>query len=142
MSETNSGLEALLKQLGQGNGEPWVQIVADLLGKMTQNDQPDVKRQLSRLGKTVRRLKRERDLLIERNRTIAFGLGACECWGTDRDCLRCSGLGVPGYFIPEEREFVELVLPLLQSRLELVSSYLKELDGQEGLEPPEGKPLN
>lgn len=131
MSETNNGIETLLSQLAQPRAEPLMQIASEILSKMMQNDEPAVKRQISKLSKTLSRLKRERDLLVERNRSIAISLGACECWGADEHCMRCGGLGLPGYFLPEKEGFVELVLPLLQSRTGMISSYLNGLGKQD-----------
>ena len=46
---------------------------------------------------------------------LADALGACGlCWGEDRDCRACRGRGRPGYALPDEHLFEELVLPAVR----------------------------
>jgi hypothetical protein len=46
---------------------------------------------------------------------LAEALGACGlCWGEDRECRACRGRGRPGYAVPNESLFEELVLPAVR----------------------------
>ncbi|MGH2361302.1 MAG: hypothetical protein ACRDGM_12280 [bacterium] len=48
-------------------------------------------------------------------RYVAQILGACHCWGQNRDCLDCHGRGEPGYRRPNDpATFVSWVRPGLQ----------------------------
>jgi len=54
------------------------------------------------------------ELTVLRDRTdrLAAALGACcLCWGEDAGCRVCRGRGRPGFAIPDELQFEELVLP-------------------------------
>jgi hypothetical protein len=54
--------------------------------------------------------------LRERIDQLAWALGACcLCWGTDPLCRNCRGHGRPGFSIPDEELFVELVLPAVRT---------------------------
>jgi hypothetical protein len=57
----------------------------------------------------------ELKVLREREDLLAAALGACcLCWGQDEDCRACRGRGRPGYSLPDEALFEELVLPAVQ----------------------------
>jgi hypothetical protein len=46
---------------------------------------------------------------------LADALGACGlCWGEDHGCRACRGRGRPGYALPDEQLFEELVVPALR----------------------------
>lgn len=52
--------------------------------------------------------------LRERIDLLASALGACcLCWGEDNQCRVCRGRGRPGFSIPDEALFAELVLPAI-----------------------------
>lgn len=53
--------------------------------------------------------------LLERNATLAFALGACDCWGEHSDCNICWGDGKPGWALPDPYFFSQLVRPALQA---------------------------
>lgn len=45
----------------------------------------------------------------------AAALGACgACWGTDSECRACRGRGWPGYSMPDEGLFQELIVPAIR----------------------------
>lgn len=53
--------------------------------------------------------------LRERMELVADALGACGlCWGQDPQCRACRGRGRPGYALPDEELFADLVLPAVQ----------------------------
>jgi hypothetical protein len=57
----------------------------------------------------------ELEVLRERQDLLAAALGACcLCWGQDEECRACRGRGLPGYSLPDEALFEELVLPAVQ----------------------------
>ena len=53
--------------------------------------------------------------LLDRNSTLAAALGACDCWGSDRDCPVCAGAGTPGWALPDERLFAVYVRPAVDA---------------------------
>ena len=53
--------------------------------------------------------------LLDRNRTVAAALGACDCWGSRPDCPICAGAGAPGWALPDERLFAAYVLPAVSA---------------------------
>jgi hypothetical protein len=53
--------------------------------------------------------------LLERHRSIARAVGACECWGDLSGCEKCGGFGQPGWALPEKRQFDALVRPALRT---------------------------
>lgn len=51
----------------------------------------------------------------ERMDQVAWALGACcLCWGKDADCRICRGRGCPGFAMPDEKLFAELILPAVR----------------------------
>jgi hypothetical protein len=57
----------------------------------------------------------ELNILRERIDLLAAALGACAlCWGQEPACRACRGRGLPGYALPDEALFEELILPALQ----------------------------
>ena len=128
---TQIDMETLLAGIGGGgNNAALMSLASTFLPKLLGDDGPDIRDQIEKLTRVLKRLKRERALLYERNRTIAFGLGACECWGHDADCARCRGEGAPGYFVPENDEFQEFVAPLLIGQRALIDEWLTHLDAE------------
>jgi len=52
----------------------------------------------------------------ERVDRLAWALGACcLCWGMDTECRICRGRGRPGFALPDEELFGELVLPAVRA---------------------------
>jgi hypothetical protein len=49
--------------------------------------------------------------LLDRNSALAAALGACDCWGQDRGCPVCNGVGIPGWLLPDEGLFAAYVQP-------------------------------
>jgi hypothetical protein len=57
----------------------------------------------------------ELEWLRERLDLLADALGACGlCWGEDAQCRACHGRGGPGYALPDESLFDELVGPAVR----------------------------
>jgi|HubBroStandDraft_6_1064221.scaffolds.fasta_scaffold577569_1 hypothetical protein len=53
--------------------------------------------------------------LRDREDILAEALGACcLCWGEDNQCRACRGRGRPGFAMPDEEAFGELVLPAVR----------------------------
>jgi hypothetical protein len=51
----------------------------------------------------------------ERIDMLAAALGACAlCWGQEPRCRACRGRGLPGFALPDEPLFEELILPAVQ----------------------------
>lgn len=72
-----------------------------------------VERVRARLGELRESLSNAHDLLDD----IADALGACDtCWGSDEDCRECRGRGAPGWRMPNEKLFAELVAPAVTRR--------------------------
>jgi hypothetical protein len=68
-----------------------------------------------RLADEIGMLRNELLILREMNRRSATALGACElCWGRNAECVNCLGDGGAGAFLPDRRQFAELVVPALQ----------------------------
>jgi hypothetical protein len=56
----------------------------------------------------------ELEILRERNDALARALGACAlCWGDDVDCPICRGAGRPGFTVPEQRLFTQMLFPAI-----------------------------
>jgi hypothetical protein len=54
--------------------------------------------------------------LRERMDELAAALGACcVCWGQDHQCRICRGRGNPGFSVPDQALFEELVLPAIRT---------------------------
>jgi hypothetical protein len=53
--------------------------------------------------------------LRERVDQCAAAIGACgACWGTDPGCRACRGRGRPGFSMPDEALFEELIIPAVR----------------------------
>lgn len=67
------------------------------------------------LSERAERLTAELQWLRERLDLLADALGACGvCWGEDAHCRACHGRGGPGYALPDETLFDELVGPAVR----------------------------
>ena len=123
-------LKALWQQLGLPENDALMKLTADFLtsqfGSQSDDSQQQRKKEV-RLRQRFMQLQRENSLLEEQNDLCAAALGACSCWGTDDSCKRCAGQGIPGYFIPDEEAFGYLLLPLFDSRGDLILGLLKNL---------------
>ncbi len=51
------------------------------------------------------------EVLSDRNTLFAAAVGACECWGEDPRCPRCSGHGSPGWMPPDSQLYAEYIAP-------------------------------
>jgi multidrug efflux pump subunit AcrA (membrane-fusion protein) len=70
---------------------------------------------MRQLRRQVESMYAELRLLRERNESLASALGACcLCWGKDPECRFCHGRGAPGFSIPDESLFGELVFPAIR----------------------------
>jgi hypothetical protein len=57
----------------------------------------------------------ELNVMRERVDRCAAALGACgACWGTDPGCRACRGRGWPGFSMPDEVLFEELIVPAIR----------------------------
>lgn len=54
--------------------------------------------------------------LEDRNAVLAAALGACECWGEERDCPVCGGAGTSGWVPPDPVLYDEYVSPAVEHR--------------------------
>lgn len=80
-----------------------------------------LKTQIIRLRKTQQKLQQSiemlQDMLDEEiflNEQLAEALGACpDCFGQDRDCESCNGLGKPGHYAPDFIGFNKYVSPAI-----------------------------
>lgn len=76
---------------------------------------PDDGVEILELRERIQTLTGETQTLSSRLGQLAEALGACGlCWGEDRDCRACRGRGRPGYALPNESLFEELVLPAVR----------------------------
>jgi hypothetical protein len=55
------------------------------------------------------------DELLERNLALAAALGACDCWGQERNCPICDGVGGPGWLPPDRQLFAAYVYPAMRA---------------------------
>jgi len=84
----------------------------------------EVEAKFEEMAKTVQELRarldevdqiyEELEELRERDEMISAALGACYCWGRNRQCPDCNGRGRPGTFLPDDRLFAKFVLPAVQ----------------------------
>jgi hypothetical protein len=71
---------------------------------------------LRELRENARVMQAELDRLRERSDAMAGAVGACPlCWGQSLDCRGCRGRGGPGFSVPDESLFEELVLPAIRT---------------------------
>jgi len=67
------------------------------------------------LRQRAEQLAGELEWLRERLDLLADALGACGlCWGEDTQCRACHGRGCPGYALPDQALFDELVGPAVR----------------------------
>jgi hypothetical protein len=78
----------------------------------------------------IQSLANELNALRDREDILAEALGACcLCWGEDSQCRACRGRGRPGFAMPDEELFEELILPAVQTmrtRRIRIASHLNE----------------
>jgi hypothetical protein len=78
-------------------------------------DLPGESAELAELQERIVVLTNETQILSHRLGLLAEALGACGlCWGEDRECRACRGRGRPGYALPNDHLFEELVLPAVR----------------------------
>jgi hypothetical protein len=127
-SQTNPTVGLLAKRLaelkanGSSRQSPTVIDVEATKEKPVSPDQPSHEPQddstaaLSELREHVESLLAEIKRLRDRNDVFAAAVGACcLCWGQNIDCRSCRGRGGPGFCIPDESLFEELVLPAIRT---------------------------
>ena len=62
----------------------------------------------------IEQLFAELETLRERNDALAQALGACAlCWGDDVECPICGGAGQPGFTVPDQRLFTQMLFPAI-----------------------------
>ena len=67
------------------------------------------------LRERLQSVQNELGALRDREDILAEALGACcLCWGEDNQCRACRGRGRPGFAMPDEEAFGELVLPAVR----------------------------
>jgi hypothetical protein len=75
----------------------------------------EIKYKLHKLSSAARFLKEDLDDAMDQLDDLAMALGACEeCWGEDKRCPKCRGLGKSGFFVPDDKLFRSLILPALK----------------------------
>jgi hypothetical protein len=78
-------------------------------------DLPGESIELAEQQERILALTNEMQILNQRLGLLADALGACGlCWGEDRECRACRGRGRPGYALPDDQLFEELVLPAIR----------------------------
>lgn len=117
---SDQATQDLLAQLGNGN--PMASLLATQFAERrarASNPEPtiiDMSPRLAELESEVVTLRDQADLL-------AAALGACSlCWGHDARCRACRGRGSPGFAVPDEEAFNELVLPAVRTMRRQVTS--------------------
>ena len=71
---------------------------------------------LDALQKELADLSSEAAALRERNDLLATALGACcLCWGENSTCRACRGRGRPGFAVPDDAAFLQIVLPAVRT---------------------------
>ena len=71
---------------------------------------------VQRFEQVVNKLRAELGQLRARNDTCAAAVGACYlCWGEDPGCPACRGRGRPGFAMPDNQAFAQLVVPALRT---------------------------
>ena len=67
------------------------------------------------LRERLQSVQNELHALRDHEDILAEALGACcLCWGEDNQCRACRGRGRPGFSVPDEELFEELVLPAVR----------------------------
>jgi hypothetical protein len=85
------------------------------MAQLDNGQQEDPGASLLELREQVEGLLSENKDLKDRCESLASTLGACcLCWGRDPGCRACRGRGRPGYAMPDEALFSELVLPAIR----------------------------
>lgn len=115
---TNAGLS--------GGSSELFGMIADFLNEDTKETSDS---ELDHYKMLVKRLKRERRLLIKRNLLITRALGACECWGAG--CRSCRGNGTPGFYAVDLDLADQLIGPLIEAYPELASSAEESIPEKE-----------
>lgn len=145
--------QSLLAALGQ-DADPRVRMIAEMLAQQgateieartvddssTEGVSIDSAEDEAELLRTrrrhvaLRRLKVELEFQRGIGDTLAAALGACYlCWGTDSECDKCGGRGVPGWSMPDRELFRRCVQPAilrLEENSRLREGKLRDLRGQ------------
>ena len=118
---SDQATQALLAQLGNSN--PMASLLAtqfaERRARAAAAPEPTIIDMSPRLGE----LESEVAALRDQADTLAAALGACSlCWGHDPRCRACRGRGSPGFAVPDEDAFNELVLPAVRTMRRQVTS--------------------
>jgi hypothetical protein len=101
--------------------DPMLAMMMQMMNSRRSEEPPEnrrrerVERVRSHLGELRSALASAHGLLDD----IADALGACDvCWGSDERCRECRGRGTPGWRMPDEELFAELVAPAVKRHAE------------------------
>jgi hypothetical protein len=123
LGQTNPALASILQQLGASRSAAVIEGESVEVDAAEAEDSTAAAAELAASidmtsnlvqEETARQLA-EIEMLRERLDRCAAALGACGvCWGTDPGCRACRGRGRPGFALPDESLFGELVLPAVR----------------------------
>jgi hypothetical protein len=121
-AQTNPMAAMLLKQMAEQKARSEeensrvIDIEATAQAEQIEEPVDDSIAALCELREATRVMQIELDRLRERSDAMAAAVGACPlCWGHSPDCRGCRGRGGPGFCLPDETLFEELVLPAIRT---------------------------
>jgi len=101
----------------QAGADPLTSLLIEQMAAASAENN-EIKILKGRLGRAQHALDRARADLVAADTMaewVAGVLGACPaCWGLDRACRRCSGVGVPGSSTPDLDQLVPWIEPALR----------------------------
>lgn len=134
-SSKKSPFNYMMEMMGMNNN-PQLQMLAEMMQQQNADQQEVSKTEegnesrkegnksrkrrllwkIEKIFEENKRLRHEKNILLERIEILAYALGACpECWGDDGQCKKCQGQGQPGTYIPEKDLFSQYVLPVVKT---------------------------
>jgi hypothetical protein len=128
LGQNNPALATLLQQLGAGSATRPAAVIdgeSVALGETSAEDsttaevvagvEASLELTSNMMQEETARHLAEIEMLRERLDRCAAALGACGvCWGLDPSCRACRGRGRPGFALPDDALFDELVLPAVR----------------------------
>lgn len=118
LSGGNGGIATLLAD----HPDPTVRLISEIWAHRAQSEPPEPEAEPTaasehpptgqRVFRRIARLEQELKHIGDFTDALAAALGACSrCWGNDSVCPRCTGLGAPGYGVPDRALFSRFIAP-------------------------------
>ena len=117
------------------NTDPKMQMLAQLMANSQKPDDTAKSNKIAKLKNKVRilfnrvkKLEHQKnhllkyiDFFLDVNASFSSAVGACECWGEDPECEKCSGEGVPGHFEVNQEAFNTYIKPSLGEKIKKIA---------------------